>query len=197
MSDTLSGISRSAQGRTSNYVHGLHTFVDGRFATRDHIRVISITTLDDPTHTLTPGDSGDIWITGALVDGCTIKLPSGSLSGVVGTHYRISMVGVMAASISIALPNGAANGEMVGSVFATSRAVSGNIKGIIATSAAAAGNQRIVLDQNDESFGGAPGSVVELLYVSSTTVNVAARSVCDTINACDVANTTFFKTAGY
>tara|TARA_Y100000114_G_C11692832_1_gene294459 strand:- start:135 stop:746 length:612 start_codon:yes stop_codon:yes gene_type:complete len=167
-------------------------------------RDITVVTAGDDSHTLTESDAGVVNISAALADGAVIKLPAAT-ANLVGWHTKILFTGKMAAAASIRLPNGG-TGNFVG-VIEVQRGGDGTSFAGNAPAATAvervpvipgAGAQQIALDENDETFGGAIGSVLDFFYASTTEVVVTGTlNVNKDSTAIDALTATTFTATGY
>ena len=123
----------------------------------------------------------------------------------VGWRTKIIFTGKMAAAASIELPNGG-TGNFVGCIEVQRGGDGSSFAGNSPAATAVervpvipgANAQAIELDENDETFGGAIGSVLDIYYASTTevvvtgTLNVNKDSI-----AIDALTATTFTATGY
>ena len=140
---------------------------------------ITVVTAADDSHTLAASDGGIVLISVALASGAVIKLPSASQEN-VGLKFKIVYAAAMAAASKIQLKNadpavfaGVLEVQRCGPVAGVDDAVAVNRVVMVTTVALA--EKSIELDENDESFGGSEGSIVELEYVSPSVVFVTGH----------------------
>jgi hypothetical protein len=172
---------------------GIARFTGG---TMPNVTVISVVTADDDSHTLGLADCGEVWITAALANGAVIKLPAANATGAVGAYYKIIMMGTPADDAAIALPNGG-TGEFVGTLRLRGglTSINSQVETVIVTKAASDNIQKMIIDPDDASEGGAPGSIFYIYYLSTTVVQVFVDALA-TEQAAPVGNT-FFNSTGY
>ena len=152
----------------SNFVGSGHQMKIGRSLT-----VISVATAGDASHTLEPVQSGAVFITANLADGAVIKLPAADSTS-VGSYFRIIMVGTPAAAAQISLPN---SGTAVFSGITTNiGATAQDTKTQHASLVIPGGRKTLLIDEDAISKGGAPGSMYEFYYKSTTEVYVVAKA---------------------
>lgn len=153
----------------SNFVGSGHQMKIGRSLT-----VISVATAGDASHTLEPVQSGAVFITANLAAGAVIKLPAADSTS-VGSYFRIIMVGTPAAAAQISLPN---SGTAVFSGITTNiGAKAQGTRTQHASAVIADGDKKtLLIDEDAISKGGAPGSMYEFYYKSTTEVYVVAKA---------------------
>ena len=145
------------------------------------VKNISVATADDASHTLTENDAGLVIITANLGSGSVIKLPSPTASN-IGLYYKVIMLGTMAAAASIGLAD-ASTAFLHGpiNVVKTTANYSTEEANNVVVLADGTDDQLLALDQNDETKGGAPGSILEFYYVSLTKVAVTGTILVDVV----------------
>ena len=168
-------------------------------------REITVVTADDASHTLTEADAGVVNISAALASGAVIKLPAADGANMVGWGVKIIFTGKMAAAASIELPNGG-TGNFVGCIEVQrggdGSPFAGNAPAATAVERVpvipGSSKQAIELDENDETFGGAIGSVLDFFYASTTEVVVTGTlNVNKDSTAIDALTATTFTATGY
>ena len=136
------------------------------------VKNITVVTAADASHPLTENDAGLVLITANLANGAVIRLPSPIASN-IGLHYKVVMLGTMAAACSIGLADASTAflHGCINVVKTTANYVTGAPchKSIIANGSS---HQLLDLDQDLDTKGGAPGSILEFYYVSLTKVAV-------------------------
>jgi len=165
-------------------------------------REITATGAGDASHTITEADAGVVLISAAIADGSVIKLPAADGANMVGWHTKLVFTGVGAGAYKIQLPNGG-TGTYAGVVtFERSAAGAGvaehatNVRSVEAV--IGANEQSIDLDENDVSFGGSVGTVLDFFYASTTKVVVTGRATVNVATtAVDAVTATSFTATGY
>ena len=126
-------------------------------------------------------------------------------ANMVGWGVKIIFTGKMAAAASIELPNGG-TGNFVGCIEVQRGGDGSSFAGNAPAATAVervpvipgAGAQAIELDENDETFGGAIGSVLDIYYASTTEVVVTGTlNVNKDSTAIDALTATTFTATGY
>lgn len=175
---------------------------NGNYTSKVGVKTISVATADDASHTLAVDDAGVILITAALDNASVIKLPAANETNAIGTYYKIIFANTMAGACSIELPNGG-TGNFIGAIEVQRCGSTGAIV------ADAAGNNRVALvpgsniqsielDENDISFGGAIGSILEFYYASTTQVVVTGHlNINVATTGIDAEIATVFTANGY
>ena len=163
-------------------------------------REITVATADDDSHTLKAADAGVVLISAALGDGSVIKLPTVT-EDLVGWKTRLIFTGTGAGAAKIQLPN-AGDATFAGVVTVERSAGASGVADAAAVNrvevVVGSGEKSIELDENDETFGGAVGSVLDIHYASLTKVVVTGRlTVNVATTAVDALSATTFTATGY
>ena len=171
---------------------------NGNYTNKVGVKTISVVTADDASHTLAVDDAGVVLITAALEASSVIKLPAANATNAVGTYYKIIFANTMAQACSIELPNGG-TGNFLGAIEVQRCSAADPDAATVNRIAFAPGSskQSIELDENDESFGGAIGSVLEFYYASTTEVVVTGHLNVNSTSAVDAAAGGTFTANGY
>ena len=164
-------------------------------------REITVVTAADASHTLTEADHGVVLISAALASGAVIKLPAADGANMIGWGVKLVFTGVGAAAHQIQLPNGG-TGEFAGVVTFERGAAGAGVADAVAVNRVeaviGANEQSIDLDENDVTFGGSVGTVLDIYYASTTKVVVTGRATVNVAStAVDALTATSFTATGY
>ena len=184
--------------------YGLNKHADALKASVNNtgFKDITVATAADDSHTLAASDGGTVLISAALASGAVIKLPAASQEN-VGLKFKIVYATAMAVASKIQLPDagsavfaGVLEVQRCGPVAGVDDAVAVNRVVMVTTVALA--EKSIELDENDPSFGGGIGSIVELEYVSPTVVFVTGHlNYSAATTDVDAVQSTSFTATGY
>jgi hypothetical protein len=164
-------------------------------------REITVVTAADASHTLTEADSGVVLISAALASGAVIKLPDAGGANMVGWHTKLVFTGVGAAAYQVQLPN--AGAATFAGVLTFERGAAGaGVADAVAVNRVecviGADEKSIDFDENDVTFGGSVGTVLDIFYASSTKVVVTGRATVNVAStAVDALTATSFTGTGY
>ena len=163
-------------------------------------REISVVTAADASHTLTAADAGVVLISAALEDGSVIKLPTVT-EELIGWKTRLIFTGVGAGAHQVQLPN-AGNATFAGVVTVERGATGAGVADAAAVNrvevVVGSGEKSIDLDENDVTFGGSVGSILDIHYASLTTVVVTGRLTVNVASTpVDALAATSFTATGY
>ena len=171
------------------------------FYRKPSFREITVVTAADASHTLTDADHGVVLISAALANGAVIKLPAADGANMVGWGVKLVFTGVGAGAHQIQLPNGG-TGEFAGVVTFERGAAGAGVADAVAVNRVeaviGANEQSIDLDENDVTFGGSVGTVLDFFYASTTKVVVTGRATVNVAStAVDALTATSFTATGY
>ena len=163
-------------------------------------REITVVTAADASHTLTASDHGVVLISAALADGAVIKLPEAK-GDMVGWKTRLVFTGTGAGAAKVQLPD-AGDATFAGVVTVERSAGASGVADAAAVNrvevVVGSGEKSIELDENDVTFGGAVGSVLDIHYVSETKVLVTGRLTVNVASTpVDALTATTFTATGY
>lgn len=164
-------------------------------------REITVATAADASHTLTAADAGVVLVSAALENASVIKLPTVT-ADLIGWKTRLVFTGVGAGAHKVQLPNAGA------ATFSGVVTVERGATGAGVADAADVNRVEVVvvddteksidLDENDVTFGGSVGSVLDIHYVSLTKVLVTGRLTVNVAStAVDALAATTFTATGY
>ena len=184
--------------------YGLNKHADALKASVNNtgFKDITVATAADDSHTLSASDGGTVLISAALASGAVIKLPAASQEN-VGLKFRIVYAAAMAAASKIQLPDSGA--AVFAGVLEVQRCATGAgvddavaVNRVAMSSTIAMAEKSIELDENDASFGGGIGSIVELEYVTPSVVFVTGHLNYSTATTdVDALQSTSFTATGY
>tara|TARA_B100000287_G_C20388369_1_gene684527 strand:+ start:41 stop:709 length:669 start_codon:yes stop_codon:yes gene_type:complete len=175
---------------------------NGNYTSKVAVKTISVATAADASHTLAVDDAGVVLITAALENASVIKLPAANATNAVGTYYKIIFAATMAGAASIELPDGG-TGNFVGCIEINRCGSSGaGVADAAAVNRIAivpgSSKQSIELDENNKTYGGGIGSILEIYYASTTEVVVTGHlNVNLATTGVDAAASTSFTANGY
>ena len=184
--------------------YGLNKHADALNASINNtgFKNITVVTAADDSHTLSASDGGIVLVSVALASGAVLKLPAVTQEN-VGLKFRIVYAAAMAAASKIQLPN--AGKAIFAGVLEVKRCATGAgvddavaVNSVAMTTTIAQAEKSIELDENDPSFGGGIGSIVELEYVSPTVVFVTGHlNYSAATTDVDAVQSTSFTATGY
>ena len=163
-------------------------------------REITVATAADASHTLTASDHGVVLISADLANSSVIKLPTVT-EELVGWKTRLIFTGTGAGAAKVQLPN-AGDAVFAGVVTVERSAGASGVADAAAVNrvevVVGADEKSIELDENDVTFGGAVGSVLDIHYASLTKVVVTGRLTVNVASTpVDALTATTFTATGY